>query len=72
MPDIEIWDTRSGNMLLSTPDLDEAIAWVRGCALVFGDEGLSALSVGAEDDSWVVSGRELLAGGAPGSREDEG
>jgi hypothetical protein len=63
--DFEIWDSRSGNMLLSTPDLNEALTWALNFWLREGEEALSTLSVGDERDQWVVSGRalrELLLG----------
>jgi len=61
--DFEIWDSHSGNMLLSTPDLNEALTWAFDFWLREGQEALSALSVGDARDRWVVSGqalRELL------------
>lgn len=57
--DFEIWDSRSGNMLLSTPDLDEALTWAFDFWLREGQEAVSALSIGDEQDRWVVSGAEL-------------
>jgi hypothetical protein len=50
-------------MLLSTPDLDEALTWAFNFWLREGEEALSALSIGDERDRWVVSGgalRDLL------------
>ncbi len=61
--DFEIWDSRSGNLLLSTPDLDEALTWALNFWLQEGDEAVRGLSIGDEHDRWVVSGdslRELL------------
>jgi len=61
--DFEVWDSRSGNMLLSTHDLSEALTWALNLWLREGEEALSTLSVGDERDRWVVSGpalRELL------------
>ncbi|MGH3190518.1 MAG: hypothetical protein ACRDOL_25295 [Streptosporangiaceae bacterium] len=61
--DFEIWDSFSGNMLLSTPDLDEALTWAFNFWLREGVEAVSALSIGDERDRWVVSGaglRDLL------------
>lgn len=61
--DFEIWDSRSGNMLLSTPDLNEALTWAFNFWLREGEEALAALSIGDERDRWVVAGgalRELL------------
>jgi|HubBroStandDraft_2_1064218.scaffolds.fasta_scaffold122551_3 hypothetical protein len=61
--DFEIWDSGSGNMLLSTPDLDEALTWAFSFWLREGEEAVSALSIGDERDQWVVSGaglRDLL------------
>jgi hypothetical protein len=57
--DFEVWDSRSGNMLLSTPDLNEALTWAFNFWLREGEEALGALSVGDERDRWVVSGRAL-------------
>ena len=57
--DFEIWDSRSGNMLLSTPDLDEALTWAFNFWLREGEEAVSALSIGDERDQWVVSGGEF-------------
>jgi hypothetical protein len=61
--DFEIWDPVSGNMLLSTPDLDEALTWAFNFWLREGEEAVSRLSIGDELDRWVVTGdalRELL------------
>ncbi len=55
----EIWDSCSGNMLLSTHDLGEALTWALDFWLREGEEALRALSVGDERDRWVVSGRAL-------------
>lgn len=63
--DFEIWDSRSGNMLLSTHDLSEALTWALNFWSREGEEALSTLSVGDARDRWVVSGgalRELLLG----------
>jgi len=57
--DFEIWDSCSGNMLLSTPDLDEALTWAFNFWLREGEEAVSALSIGDERDQWVVSGEQL-------------
>jgi len=57
--DFEIWDSRSGNMLLSTPDLDEALTWAFNFWLREGEEAVSALSIGDERDQLVVSGEQL-------------
>jgi hypothetical protein len=57
--DFEIWDSRSGNMLLSTLDLNEALTWALYFWLREGEEALSTLSIGDEQDRWVVSGRAL-------------
>jgi hypothetical protein len=57
--DFEIWDSRSGNMLFSTPDLDEALTWAFNFWLREGQEAVSALSIGDEQDQWVASGAEL-------------
>jgi hypothetical protein len=57
--DFEIWASDSGNMLLSTPDLDEALAWAFDYWQQQGDEAFSALSLGDEHSQWAVAGREL-------------
>lgn len=57
--DFEIWDSRSGNMLLSTSDLGEALTWAFNFWLREGEEAVSALSIGDERDQWVVAGAEL-------------
>ena len=57
--DFEIWDSRSGNMLLPTPDLREALTWAFNFWLREGLEAVDALSIGDEDDRWVVSGEQL-------------
>jgi len=46
-------------MLLSTPQLDEALAWALAYWLREGDTALAALSIGPERDEWVLSGEEL-------------
>lgn len=61
--DVEIWDSLSGNMLLSTSDLNEALSWAFNLWLREGEEALSTLSVGDDEEGWVVAGpalRELL------------
>jgi hypothetical protein len=57
--DFEIWDSRSGNRLLSTPDLNEALTWAIRFWLREGEEAVSGLSIGDQRDRWVVSGRAL-------------
>jgi hypothetical protein len=57
--DFEIWDSCSGNMLLSTHDLGEALTWALSFWSREGDEALSSLSVGDVQDRWVVSGEAL-------------
>ena len=57
--DFEIWASDSGNMLLSTPDLDEALAWALSYWRRYGNEAFSALSIGDEQNQWAVSGRDL-------------
>ena len=57
--DFEIWASDSGNMLLSTPDLDEALEWALSYWRRQGDEAFGALSLGDEQNQWSVSGREL-------------
>jgi hypothetical protein len=57
--DFEVWDSRSGNMLLSTPDLPEALTWAFNFWLREGLEAVDALTVGDEDDRWNLSGVEL-------------
>lgn len=57
--DFEVWDSRSGNMLLSTPDLDEGLMWAFNFWLREGEEALSGLSIGDEQDRWVVAGEAL-------------
>jgi hypothetical protein len=57
--DFEIWASDSGNMLLSSPDLDEALAWAFDYWRRYGDDAFSALSIGDEQNQWAVSGREL-------------
>ena len=61
--DFEIWDPRSGNMLLSTRDLDEALTWAFDFWLREGEEAVSGLSLTDELGRGVVTGealRELL------------
>ena len=55
----EIWATDSGNRLLVTPDLDEALAWALDYWLSEGDGALEALSIGDEDAQWVLTGKPL-------------
>lgn len=59
--DFEIWDTESGNLLFSTPDLRAALTWALEYWTRQGDEALSALAVGAENNQWVVAGQRLRA-----------
>jgi hypothetical protein len=58
MADYEVWDTRSGNMLMSDPDPDEVWVWLRDFRARHGDEALDGLSVGI-DVVQVASGGEL-------------
>lgn len=57
--EFEIWASDSGNRLFVTPDLAAALSW----ALVYwnheGDTALDALSIGDDQDQWVVSGDAL-------------
>jgi len=46
-------------MLLSTPDLNEALAWALAYWLQEGNDALAALSISDERAAWVLSG-ELL------------
>lgn len=61
----EIWASDSGNRIFASPDLNEALAWALEYWIREGDDALAALSVGDEQDRWVISGtqlRELLRG----------
>jgi len=57
--EFEIWASDSGNRLLVTPDLQEALAWALDYWLQEGDTALDALSIGDDQDRWVVTGEEL-------------
>ena len=59
----EIWASDSGNRLFATADLNEALSWALDYWLAQGVEAVDALSVGDDEDGWVVRGtslRELL------------
>ena len=59
----EIWASDSGNRLFVTADLNEALSWALDYWLAEGVEAVDALSVGDDEDRWVVHGeslRELL------------
>jgi hypothetical protein len=63
--EFEIWASDSGNRLLVTRDLDEALAWALDYWLRNGDDALEALSISDEQNQWVLVGpplRELLRG----------
>jgi hypothetical protein len=55
----EIWASDSGNRLFATADLNEALAWALNYWLREGDEALDALSVGDDQDQWVIRGQQL-------------
>jgi hypothetical protein len=55
----EIWASDSGNQLFSTTNWNVALAWALDYWLREGDAALGALSVGDEQDRWVVSGNGL-------------
>jgi len=57
--EFEIWASDSGNRIFASPDLNEALAWALDYWIREGDDALAALSVGDEQDRWVVSGAEL-------------
>lgn len=59
--EFEIWASDSGNRIFASPDVSEVLAWALDYWLREGDEALAALSVGDEDDRWVVSGSQLRA-----------
>lgn len=50
--EFEIWASDSGNLLLVTPDLNEALAWALDYWLREGNDALDALSIGDEQDQW--------------------
>ena len=54
----EVWDSASGNMLLSTPDRGEALGLAAEVWRLDGDGAVGGLSVG-EGDGRVFRGREL-------------
>lgn len=61
--EFEIWASDSGNCIFTTLDLNEALAWALDYWIREGDDALATLSIGDEQDQWVVSGtrlRELL------------
>jgi hypothetical protein len=57
--EFEIWASDSGNRLFTTPDLTAALSWALAYWTREGDAALDALSIGDEQDRWVVSGDEL-------------
>ena len=57
--DFEIWASDSGNRIFASPDLSETLAWALDYWLREGDDALARLSVGDEQDRWVVSGAQL-------------
>jgi hypothetical protein len=59
--EFEIWASDSGNLLLVTPDLNEALAWALDYWLREGNDALDALSIGDEQDQWVLAGQPLRA-----------
>lgn len=61
--EFEIWASDSGNRVFASPDLNEALSWALDYWIREGDDALDILSIGDEQDTWVVSGaplRELL------------
>lgn len=57
--EFEIWASDSGNRLFATPDLTVALSWALAYWAREGDAALDALSIGDEEDQWVVSGDML-------------
>lgn len=57
--EFEIWASDSGNRIFASPDLNEALTWALEYWIREGDDALAVLSIGDEQDSWVVSGVEL-------------
>jgi hypothetical protein len=55
----EIWASDSGNRLFVTADLNEALSWALDYWLAQGVEAVDALSVGDDEDSWVIRGEPL-------------
>lgn len=44
MPDVEVWDTASGNLLFEAPDLEAALTWSLRYGMRNGAEALAALA----------------------------
>jgi hypothetical protein len=57
--EFEIWASDSGNRLFATADLEEALRWALIYLLREGDDAFEALSVGDDQDQWVIRGQEL-------------
>jgi hypothetical protein len=57
--EFEIWASDSGNRLFATADLAAALSWALAYWTREGDAALDALSIGDEQDQWVVSGDVL-------------
>jgi hypothetical protein len=52
-PAWEVWDSASGNMLLSTADRDEALAEAASVWRAYGEAALGTLSVGCERATFI-------------------
>jgi hypothetical protein len=57
--DYEIWDSTSGNRLATFRSSPEALLWVLDLWTHQGDPALEGISLGDQEDRWVVSGDRL-------------
>jgi hypothetical protein len=57
--EFEIWASDSGNRIFASPDLNDALTWALDYWIREGDDALVALSIGDEQDRWVISGTEF-------------